>query len=91
MSKGTRYALAAGVLVLLLLLAVAGSYWVAAWEVTRNDQRWCDTLSLLTSTPVPRPADPAANPSRQQTYLFYTDLATLRNQFGCGPDYLKSR
>jgi len=51
--------------------------------VNSNNRQWCDTLTLLTSQPVPRPANPAANPSRMQTYTLYVDFVTLRRHFGC--------
>lgn len=51
--------------------------------VAYSNRQWCDTLNLLTSRPVPRPADPAANPSREGQYLFYINLVQLGKHFGC--------
>lgn len=75
---------AAGMLLLTLVagLVVAGILYTG-YQVHRDEQQWCDTLSLLTSQPVQRPADPAANPSREQAYRYYTDFVTLREHFGC--------
>lgn len=55
----------------------------SAHAVNSSNRQWCDTLSLLTSQPVPKPANPAANPSRAQAYSIYTDFVTLKNHFGC--------
>jgi hypothetical protein len=43
----------------------------------------CQALVLLTSHPVPYPANPAANPSRVTTYEFYKDLLYWRSADGC--------
>lgn len=74
---------------LVILLAVvcgtsAGSYWLSVSQIARSQHDWCQTLDLLTSRPVPRPADPAANPSREQTYILYSDFLDLRHRLGCG-------
>lgn len=51
--------------------------------VQQNNHRWCATLQLLSAHPVARPADPAANPSRENAYVFYINLLQLRSEFGC--------
>ena len=80
--------LAAGAAVLVLFLALAGGIVVnavlAQRAIDRSNAQWCTTLDLLTSRPVPGPADPAANPSRAGAYEFYENLLTLRQHFGCG-------
>jgi hypothetical protein len=48
-----------------------------------SDHRWCTTLTLLTSQRVPKPADPAANPSREESYRLYSDFVKLRRDLGC--------
>lgn len=83
MTKATRYALAAVLLCVLLLAAVGGSYALSEWTVSRNDRQWCETLDLLTSQPVPKPSDPAANPSRLGQWRLYEDFLHVRDQFGC--------
>lgn len=70
-------------LAVLSLLLSAASVLFTVQEISANNRQWCDTMNLLTSQPVPRPADPAANPSREQAYTLYTDFATLRQRFGC--------
>lgn len=48
-----------------------------------SDRRWCTVLSLITSAPQLKPANPAANPSREANYQFYLDFLSLRRQFNC--------
>ena len=68
------------------VLALAGYARLSAdvrHQVQVGNQRWCATLQLLTAHPVPKPDDPAANPSRENAYVFYVNLLQLRNEFGC--------
>jgi hypothetical protein len=51
--------------------------------VAYSDSQWCETLDLLTSHPVPYPADPAANPSRVQSYDYYESFLHVKGKFGC--------
>jgi cyanate lyase len=46
-------------------------------------QHECQALELLTATPVPKPADPAKNPSRETTYQFYEALLFWEHADGC--------
>jgi hypothetical protein len=73
--------------VVYLLGAVADSTAQNGQQITSNqhasDQRWCGAIDLLTATPVPKPADAAANPSREATYQLYLDFVTLQREFGC--------
>jgi hypothetical protein len=82
MSRGARWA---AIGLLLLTMIVGGANLAATYlEVRASNHTWCATLDLLTSRPVPRPADPAANPSREQTYVLFTDFTDLRHHLGCG-------
>ena len=83
-----------GLLVLVLTGVVAwlvilnnGSVTANARQIQHNqqasDRRWCGTMNLLTANPVTRPADPAANPSREASYQLYIDFLTLKQDFGC--------
>ena len=58
--------------------------WLALNAVHGDDRNWCATLDLLTSHRVPRPADPGANPSREQAYRFYVVFEQRRRTLGCG-------
>jgi hypothetical protein len=51
--------------------------------VSYSDSQWCETLKLLTARPVPYPQDPAANPSRVQSYDFYESFLNIRTRFRC--------
>lgn len=75
--------LAAGLLITLIAAAAALAIWQARAAVESSDRQWCATLTLLTSRRIHRPADPAANPSREDAYVFYRQLVTLRQRFGC--------
>ena len=48
-------------------------------------QHSCTALELLTSTPVPKPPDPTANPSREATYKFYVALLYWESADHCKP------
>jgi hypothetical protein len=78
-----RVAAASALIVLWLLAAVGGSYWLGLQAIGQSQHNWCGALTLLTKQPVPRPSDPAANPSRENTYLFYVHLKQLERKFGC--------
>jgi hypothetical protein len=72
------------------LLALGGVFYSLGRASDQNraaieqaDHQWCTTLALLTARPVPRPADPASNPSRVQAYLYYSDFLQLRHKLGC--------
>lgn len=84
LSFATRMALSVVFMVSLILAGLGIEYWMIAQTIRHSNAQWCDTLSLLTSGPVPKkPADPKANPSRQGQYLLYTDFTRLKNHFGC--------
>jgi hypothetical protein len=83
MSRPARAAAAVVAGLAVIAGLVAGGIFYTGWQVHRSQQQWCDTLALLTSQPVQRPADPAANPSREQAYRYYADFVTLRDRFGC--------
>lgn len=70
----------------IVLLVVAGTgfaVWSNQHQVSSASQQWCTTLDLLTRTPVPKPADPKGNPSRETAYELYADFMSLKRQFGC--------
>jgi len=70
----------------LVILVVVGSGANLLWTshaIQQNNHNWCDALGLLTKRPVPRPADPATNPSREGQYEFYLTLIVLKHRQGC--------
>ena len=71
------------VLVLLGFLLTGANLLFTAHYVSSDDRKWCATMTLLTAHPVPKPADPASNPSRAQTWRFYETFVTLKRSLGC--------
>ena len=51
--------------------------------VQQYAQHGCAALGLLTAKPVPKPSDPAANPSRETTYEFYEAILFWERADGC--------
>lgn len=81
MTHGARRAVI--VLFVINFLLAGACLWFTTYQVSSSNRQWCDTLTLLTAHPVPRPASPGANPSRMQTYILYADFVTLRHRLGC--------
>lgn len=76
-----KYAGALAVLLAVLVLSVGVSTFLAYRTISQSESRWCSTLSLLTSRPVPKPAP--NEPARLENYEFYLDLVQLRHDYGC--------
>lgn len=53
--------------------------------VRQYAQHGCQALELITATPVSKPADPSANPSREINYKFYEALLYWEHKDGCKP------
>ncbi len=70
-------------LVVLIVLGSGANLLWTSHAIQQNNHNWCDALSLLTRRPVPRPADPATNPSREGQYEFYLTLVVLKHRQGC--------
>lgn len=83
MRPGTRYAVAVALVLAIVMSSIGASLYLSARAIGDAQRKWCDTLTLLTSRPVARPADPAANPSRAGQYRLYVDFVQLRDEFGC--------
>lgn len=65
------------------ILVVVLGIGYTTWSIHQSQRQWCDTLSLLTAHPVPKPSDPKANPSRETAYVYYRDFVTLKDRLGC--------
>lgn len=63
----------------MFLLAVG----YTGYSVRSSQQQWCQSLLLLTKAPVPKPADPAKNPSREEAYTLYNAFSVLKKKYGC--------
>lgn len=67
-----------------LALAVAVTsilFTVVYVHVVERD--FCGVVTAATSTPVQKPADPAANPSREQSWEWYERFVMLGRSLGC--------
>ena len=72
------------IVLLAVVIGLAGLNLIwTAHQVTASQHQWCSTLDLLTARPVPRPADVAANPSRENAWILYSDFVDLRDRLGC--------
>lgn len=56
------------------LLSIGGPVGYTTWYVASYAQHACTALNVLTATPLKPPANPAANPSREQAYRLYLGL-----------------
>jgi hypothetical protein len=82
-TRATRVALLVTAFFVILCAAIGGSFLLTTMQITSNNQQWCDALKILTQDTVPSPADPKANPSREQTYLLYEDFMKIHEHFRC--------
>ncbi len=87
MSPATRAVVAAALLFFLVLSALIGDYAVATWRadeaVQHSQSVLCQVITLATAHPVPKPADPKANPSRESSYEFFEAFVTVGRQYHC--------
>lgn len=58
-------------------------FW-ASHDANSTGHKFCAIVAAATAHPVPQPADPAANPSRESNYLFYRKFVDLGRNLGCG-------
>lgn len=68
---------------LVVVALFAASLLYTAHAVSTDDHKWCAAMTLLTSKPVPKPANPKANPSREQNYQGYETFVQLKHRLGC--------
>jgi hypothetical protein len=71
------------VAVIMMSVAVLLPVGVAVWYVNQYEKHACQALEILTSIPAPKPADPAANPSRELNYRFHNALTYWQRENGC--------
>ena len=67
-----------------LIVAIGLCFAFTWWQVSSSERHWCSALQTLTEHKVPQPANPAANPSREEGYVLYTEFVKIRGEFGCG-------
>lgn len=51
--------------------------------VSYSNSQWCGALDIITSSPVAKPVNPAANPSRETNYKLYLAFTGVEGKFGC--------
>jgi hypothetical protein len=84
------------VLFLICALGIVGNlFWTghetaadnAHWHqaVAETQQKFCGVVGGFTATPVSRPSDPSANPSRETNYVWYERFVSLDRGLGCAP------
>lgn len=71
------------VVVLALLASQIGAYALSVYNQHRSNQQWCAALTVLTQKKQTPPTNPGANPSREESFLLYSDLVDLKHRFGC--------
>jgi uncharacterized membrane protein len=82
MTRGAQWAV---VFLFGLTLALAAlNLLYTANYVSQYERHSCQALNLLVSIPAPKPADPAANPSRELNYRFHEALVYWQTSNGCG-------
>jgi hypothetical protein len=86
-----------GVLILVIVAGEVGNYFIAAWRadnvvrqsvqaaVDQSNQVLCPLIDLVTASPVQRPTDPKANPSRMTSYRFYVAFVYASRKYHCQP------
>jgi hypothetical protein len=67
----------------LAILLAATSILFTVVYVHYVDHEFCQVVTAATQTPVARPADPAANPSREQSWEWYERFVMLGHRLGC--------
>lgn len=67
---------------LIVILSGANLLWTA-YEVRSVGQDFCGVISGFTAVKVHRPADPAANPSRETSWEWYERFVSLGQRLGC--------
>jgi len=71
------------VLAVLAVALAAASMLFTVHEVTSNDRKFCQVITGFTAVPVPKAADPRANPSRETSYEWYERFVRLGRDIGC--------
>lgn len=67
----------------LSFLLAAASMLFTVYEVSSSDHKFCQVVDGFVSVPVAKPADPKANPSRENQYEWYERFLVLGRSLGC--------
>ena len=68
---------------LVVVVLFAASLLYTAHAVSDSNHKFCGVVSAITARPVPKPADPRANPSRATSYEWYLRFVRLDRDLGC--------
>lgn len=77
----TRYSF-----IFLVMLSVVGSIlavFISVQQIANSNHKWCQIVTSITAMPVPKPADPTANPSRERSWEIYVQFVELKRSLGC--------
>lgn len=66
-----------------LIALIAASMLFTVNYVHDTNRDFCGVVNAATATPVERPSDPAANPSREQAWEWYQRFMDLGRSLGC--------
>lgn len=66
---------------MVVLTLAAGGFSIV--QTHNLEHKFCQLIDASVQNPVPQPADPKANPSREKLYEDYTIVATLDRNLGC--------
>lgn len=83
LARRARMITAILVVFLALITSQVGAYALSLYNEHRANQQWCAALTVLTQEKQNPPADPHADPSREESFLLYQDLVDLKHRFGC--------
>lgn len=87
MSPGAKAAMMAALIIVIVIAGLFTDYAVATWRadqaVGKSERELCTIVRLVTKTPVTKPPDPQANPSRESSYEFYEAFAQLGREYQC--------
>lgn len=81
MEKQTVYAFLALTVISMTLSVLNGLFSIREAGITGH--KFCDVVHAVTKNPVAKPANPAANPSREQNYEGYILFVNLGKSLGC--------
>jgi hypothetical protein len=73
---------------IVVLFALAGalaalSLFSTAYQIGANNHKFCQVITGVTAVPVPKPASPAADPSREKQFELYEKFVQLGRDLGC--------